>query len=186
MKTTQILLITLSPILSFLMNANAATSDSKAPNFMGDYTQRSGINFAGAEDKKTCLAEAPDGEWSDNTCYAKATNSIGLSRESDVQDKYLVQISIIGGNVHTCDFTGEMTLRDNKLVYEDVIPDEKSVCKIELEQVANGGLKIVAGDVCSEYYCGFGLVLSGTNQVFARTGDGHEITHELAVKRTQE
>ena len=152
----------------------------------GEYSQKSEILFAGADNETICRLEAPDSEWSKNTCREKVLNKIILSREADAQDKYFVQISILGGNIHSCDFAGEAILRENKIVYEDVIPDQTDICKIEIEQSTNGALKVSAGDVCSQYYCGFGLELAGTNQAFARTGDGQEISHETAVKRIQE
>ncbi len=172
---------TLVLAFGFSIHAMAATK-----TWTGDYSQKSEITFTGADNEKACKLEAPDTEWSKNECHERTVNKLTLSKVTDEQDKYFVQISILGGNIHSCDFAGEATLKDNKLAYEDVIPDQSDICKIEIEQNANGTVKVSAGDVCSEYYCGFGLELKGTDQAFARTGEGQEISHELAYKRTQE
>lgn len=172
-------------LLVFIGGSTVNALPKKALNFMGEYSQKTGINFTGAEDKTTCLSEVSDDDWTSNLCFERTINKVIISKVSDLKDTYFAQISIIGGNIHTCDFSGEMILKANKLVYEDVIPDEKDICKIEIDSVGNG-IKVSAGDTCNQYYCGFGLTLSGTNQAFERTSSGQEISHLTAVKRERE
>ena len=155
----------------------------KALNFTGEYTQKTHVNFVAADDERTCLSVALDSEWTNESCVERATNNLSISKISDTKDQFFVHISIIGGNFHSCDFSGTMNLKSSKLVYEDVIPDGKELCKVELEPAAlSNGVKIRASDACHLYYCGFGLTLSGTNDAFARTGEGQEVSKENVLK----
>ena len=174
-------------LLIFSVRVIAAELVPEVTKWMGEYSQESAINFTGPGDEKSCLLEAPDAKWEDGVCVETKQNKINISKVSDDKtgEQFLVQIGIIGGNIHTCDFAGEMSLQNNKLVYQEVIPDRNEICRIEIEHQGTG-LKMTASDNCSEYYCGFGLVLSGTDQVFKRTGEGHEVTSEAAKKQEQE
>ena len=173
--------------LIFSVRAIAVDLMPEAMKWMGEYSQASAIHFTGPGDEKSCQLEAPDAKWDGRVCVETTQNKINISKVSDDKtgEKYLVQIGIIGGNIHTCDFAGEMTLQNDRLVYQDVIPDRKEICRIEIEHQGTG-LKMAARDNCSEYYCGFGLVLTGTDQVFKRTGAGHEVTSQTAKQQEQE
>lgn len=189
MKYIQILIT----VILFALNASAAgaapevidSSSVQNNAWMGEFSQESAINFSGADNAKDCRLEAPDAEWNGTSCVETRQNKVGVSKITDADQQYFVQIGIIGGNIHTCDFAGVMALQNNKLVYQDVIPDQKDICRIEISR-ENDLVKMAASDSCSEYYCGFGLELTGTDAVFKRSGKGHEINSATAKKQEQE
>ncbi len=181
--------IFLECILFVGLSANASPQKPvpiRPLNLTGEYTQKTDVSFLAVEERITCLRESSNSDSNGDPCLERTINKVNILKVIESKDEFFVQISIIGGNLHSCDFSGLMTLKDNKLVYEDAIPDEAYICKIEIEPGLRPGLKVSAGEACNLYYCGFGLTLSGTNKGFTRTGEGYEISHENAVRRINE
>ncbi len=185
-KVLQLFLLT-SLSIGFLPNSNSQISVSQKPqNLAGEYSQKTDVSFLAGEDRRTCLSEVSDRGFTGDLCLERTINKVTISKVTELKDVFFVQISIIGGNIHSCDFSGKAKLIDSKLVYEDVIPDQSDICRIEIKSGVEQGIKVSANETCNLYYCGFGLILSGTNEAFKRNGDGYEISHENALKRELE